>query len=138
MSEMQPVEIVKRAYELFGQGDIASFVNLLDEQVEWFSPGPSELPQAGRRHGREAVAAFFTVLDRSYEIQRFEPSRFITDGDTVVVLGTDTVRVKATGSVLDEEWAHVFTVANGRIVRFHEYVDTEPIVTDLRSARTRL
>jgi ketosteroid isomerase-like protein len=138
MSDQQAVETVKRGYELFGQGDIAGFLNLLDEHVEWYSPGPSELPTAGVRKGRQAVGDFFATLDKHYEFQRFEPRQFIAQGDTVVVLGEDTVRVKTTGTVLTEEWAHVFTLSNGRVTRFHEYMDTAGIVTDLRAAQTRL
>lgn len=98
------------------------------------TPGPVDLPTAGTRRGRDAVRQFFGTVAELFDFQRFEPKEFIAQGDRVVVLGEDTVRVKATGTVLDSEWAHAFSVKNGKIVTFNEYVDTGAIVAELRTA----
>ena len=71
---------------------------------------------------------------RNVEIERFEPQTFLADGDRVIVLGDDTARVKATGKVLTERWAHAFTLKNGKIVAFEEYMDTSAVVAELRAA----
>ena len=55
----------------------------------------------------------------------------------VVVTGDDTSRVKATGTTLEIRFVHVFTVRNGKVVAFDEYVDTSALVADLRSAQAR-
>lgn len=137
MSEQQNLEIVRRGYEAFGRGDIDTLLSLLDENVEWFSPGPSDLPTAGRRHGREEVRAFFAAVLDTFEIQQFAPETFVAQGDHVVVLGSDTARVKATGTVIDEPWAHAFELRNGKIVKFQEYLDTSATVSELRAAHAR-
>ncbi|HEX5110783.1 MAG TPA: nuclear transport factor 2 family protein [Vicinamibacterales bacterium] len=138
MSEQQNLEIVRRGYEAFGRGDIETLLSLLDENIEWRTPGPPDLPTAGVRRGRQEVGAFFAVLNQTFDIQRFEPQTFLTGGDRVVVLGTDTALVKATGKLLvDEPWAHVFTVKDGRIVGFQEYLDTGTFVTEFRAAQMR-
>ena len=124
MSEQQNIEIVRRGYEAFGHGDMNTLLGLFDEQIEWISPGPADLPTAGRRTGRQQIAEFFTVLNDTFEIQRFEPREFIAQGDRVVVTGIDTSRVKATGKVIEGEWAHIFTLKDGKVVRFQEYQDT--------------
>ena len=115
MNEQQNVEIVKRAYEAFGRGDINGLLELCEEKIEWASSGPSEMPTAGIRRGRDQVAQFFNAVDQVFEMQRFEPRQFIAQGDQVVVLGGDTVKIKATGKVLTEEWAHAFTIRNGKL-----------------------
>jgi ketosteroid isomerase-like protein len=137
MSEQQNIEIVKRGYEAFGRGDINGLTALCAETVEWASSGPSEMPTAGTRRGHAQVAEFFQAVDQLFEMQRFEPRRFVAQGDQVVVLGGDTVKVKATGKVLTEEWAHAFTIRDGKIAAFREYIDTAEVVAELRAAPAR-
>jgi ketosteroid isomerase-like protein len=137
MSQEQNVEIVRRGYEAFGRGDIDTLLSLLDENIEWTTPGPPELPTAGTRRGRQQVGEFFQLLDDVFEIQRFDAKAFISEGDRVVVLGDDTSRIKATGKVLDAQWAHVHTLKGGKIVSFQEYLDTAAVVAELRAAQVR-
>ena len=129
--------VVQRGYDAFGRGDIAGLLNLLDEDIQWVAPGPPELPTSGRRRGRQQVAEFFQGVDTLFEIQRFEPHTFVAEGDRVVVLGTETARVKATGKILDTEWAHTFTIRDGKVVAFQEYIDTAALVAELRAAQAK-
>ncbi|MGH9176085.1 MAG: nuclear transport factor 2 family protein [Vicinamibacterales bacterium] len=134
MANQENVEIVRRGYDAFGRGDIEGLVSLLDSDIEWVSPGPSDLPTAGRRHGHQQVTQFFASVNELYDFQSFEPQTFIAEDDMVVVLGQDTVVAKSTGNTFSEAWAHVFTVKDGKIVRFQEYIDTAAAVAQLRSA----
>jgi ketosteroid isomerase-like protein len=54
----------------------------------------------------------------------FEPRDFVASQDKVVVLGAQRWKVKSTGITYEDEWAHVFTIENGRITKFQEYHDT--------------
>ena len=135
MDRQQNLELVQRGYEAFGRGDLDGLLALLDESVEWRSPGPADLPTAGTRRGKQQVAEFFRALGEMLDMQRFEPQTFLADGDRVIVLGDDTARIKATGKVLDSRWAHTFTVKNGKIIGFEEYLDTAAMVAEIRSAQ---
>jgi ketosteroid isomerase-like protein len=137
MTEQQNIEIVKRGYEAFGRGDINGLLALCAENVQWVSSGPSEMPTAGIRRGHEQVGQFFKAVNDVFEIQRFEPKQFVAQGEQVVVLGEDTAKVKATGKVVTEEWAHAFTIRDGKIAAFREYIDTAVVVAELRSAHAR-
>lgn len=137
MGEQQNVELVRQGYEAFGRGDIEGLLNLLDDNIEWVSPGPPDLPTAGTRRGRQQIAEFFQTMNEVFEIQRFEPKTFVAQGDRVVVLGEDTARVRATGTIVNESWAHAFVVGNGKIVSFQEYLDTAATVAEIRAAAAR-
>jgi ketosteroid isomerase-like protein len=137
MTEQDSRALVQRAYEAFGRGDIEALLALLDEDVEWVTPGPSDLPTAGRRRGRQQVAEFFQAVNSLYDIQRFEPEAFVSEGDRVVVLGSEISRVKLTGKVLDMRWAHVFIVRNGKVAAFEEYLDMAAVVAELRQVQSR-
>jgi len=42
-------------------------------------------------------------------------------------LGTYSFRVKATRREFTSDFAHVFTIQNGKIARFQEYMDTAQV-----------
>jgi hypothetical protein len=138
MSEQQNLDVVRQGYDAFGRGDINALLNLLDENVEWITPGPPDVPTAGERRGRQAVAEFFKTLDENFEITKFETREFLAQGDRVVVFGNDTARIRATGKALDSSWVHSFVVENGKIVNFTEYGDMSAIVAELRGAAARV
>jgi ketosteroid isomerase-like protein len=128
------LDVIRRGYDAFGRGDINTLLTLFDEQIVWVAPGPPELRTSGRRVGPQAVAEFFAAVNDLFEIQRFDPQEFIAQGDRVVVLGHESARVRATGKVLESDWAHVFTLRNGKVTAFQEYFDTSEFVAELRSA----
>jgi ketosteroid isomerase-like protein len=132
MQENQNVEIVRRAYEAFGRGDMEALLSTFDEQVEWITPGAPDLPTAGRRQGRTEVAGFFKTLGDMVEIEQFVPREFIAQGDHVVVIGDEVARLRSNGKRIEVAWCHVSQIKDGRIVSFHEYFDTAPVVEALR------
>jgi uncharacterized protein len=138
MREQENLALVRQGYEAFGRADLEQLLNLLDPQVNWITSGPADLPIAGTRRGRAAVAQFFGTLLDVVDMLRFEPQEFIAHRDKVVVLGTDTVRVKATGRTIDGRWAHVVTVLNGKIVEFESISDVSALVAEVRAAEERL
>jgi ketosteroid isomerase-like protein len=124
MSEQDNVEVVRHAYENFKSGRIDALLGQMSEDVEWRLPEIEGAPFAGARKGLGQVSEFFTSLADSQDVQSFEPREFVAQGDKVVSLGTYNWRVKTTGREYGGDWAHVFTVRDGRIVGFHEYMDS--------------
>ena len=124
MSEQENTKLVQRVYGNFKGGDIKSLLDSLSDDVSWQLPEIENVPFSGKRQGREKVAQFFTSVAESQEVLQFEPQEFIAEGNKVVALGHYSWRVKSTGRVFTGNWAHVFTVQEGRIVAFHEYTDT--------------
>jgi ketosteroid isomerase-like protein len=119
---------VQQGYEAFGRGDIPALLDLLTDDVEWTLQGPSVIPFAGTRYGREGVAEFFSVLDETLEFEQFEPREIVAQGDTVVVVGIERSLSKATGRKIEHEWAHVNTLRDGKIAKFRAFEDTAAYV----------
>jgi ketosteroid isomerase-like protein len=128
------LDLVRRGYDAFGRGDIPGLLALFDEEIQWVTPGPPELATSGRRTGRQAVAEFFGSVNEVFDIQRFEPREFIAQGERVVVLGSETARVRATGTTLELDWVHAFTMRNGKVVAFQEFFDTAAVVAAMSAA----
>ena len=122
------VDVVQETYEAVGRGDIPALLDLLTDDVEWTFQGPSSIPFAGTRRGREGVAEFFSLVGETLEFLQFEPREFVAQGDTVVVLGFERNLIKPTGRTFDQEWAHVYTLKDGKIVRFQALEDTAAYV----------
>jgi ketosteroid isomerase-like protein len=134
MSEPENERVVQEMYAAFGRGDIPGVLDKLADDIEWRIAGPSELPYAGLHRGRGEVAKFFETFGRSAEFEMFEPQEYFSRGDKVVVLGHERQRVKATGLVVETEWAMVFTLSAGKIARFHNFVDTHAVAAAHRGS----
>jgi hypothetical protein len=124
MSEQENTRVAQQAYEHFKAGNIQALLDLLSDDVEWQLPEIENVPFSGARRGREQVGQFFASVNEEQEALQFEPREVIAQGDTVVALGHYLWRVQSTGRTFESDWAHAFTVREGRIVRFREYVDT--------------
>jgi uncharacterized protein len=130
MSESENVQVVKDAYAAFQRGDVQGVLALVDENVDWHAIKGAEgaAPHAGRRHGRTAVAEFFSQLAGSMEFSKFEPREFVAQGDQVAVIGEYSATVKTTGHSLASDWVMVFTLRDGKVVRFREWTDSAQLV----------
>jgi ketosteroid isomerase-like protein len=125
--------VVQQTYEAIGRGDIPALLDLLADDVRWTFQGPSSIPFAGTRRGRESVAEFFSLVGENLEFQEFEPREFVAQSDTVVVLGFERSIVKPTGRTFEQEWAHVYTLRNGKVATFLALEDTAAHVVALEA-----
>jgi len=124
MNENGNTNIVQHVYEFFRGGDIKALLHLLSDDIEWQLPEIENVPFAGKRRGHEQMGQFFASLVDTQEVQHFEPREFIAQGDKVVALGHYAWLVRSTGREFGGDFAHVFTMCNGKVIRFHEYMDT--------------
>jgi ketosteroid isomerase-like protein len=123
MSE-QNKSIVNKAYSNFKNGNINGILDLLADDVSWTLPEMEGVPFAGSRTGRDSVGEFFQSVVSTQESLTFEPRELIAEGDTVVALGSYQWRVKSNSREFGGDFAHVFTIRDGKVVAFHEYMDT--------------
>ena len=128
MSDQANVGVVQQGYEALGRGDIPALLDLMADDVDWTLQGPSVIPWAGTRRGREGVAEFFSLLGETLEFEQFEPREFVAQGDTVVVVGYERNLIKPTGRTFEQEWAHVYTLRDGKIAKFRAFEDTAAYV----------
>ncbi|HKB11358.1 MAG TPA: nuclear transport factor 2 family protein [Vicinamibacterales bacterium] len=129
MQEAQNTKVVQDAYAAFSKGDIPALLNLVADDVVWHGVygGSADVPQAGVRRGRAAVAEFFKLVGETVAFSRFEPHDFIATGDKVVTLGHYSGTVKTTGRTFDSDFAMVSTFRDGKIARFQEFTDSAAV-----------
>ena len=128
MNAQQNVELIQQAYAAYGRGDVAAVLACMSPHVEWEIPSVPALPFTGKRHGADQVAEYFRLAADLQEVRALAPKEFIAQGDKVVVLGHGAWTVKETGQDFESDWVHVFTVRDGRIAAFREFMDAHVAV----------
>jgi len=134
MNEQENTKLARQVYENFRSGDIKALLNLLSEDIEWQLPEIENVPFSGKRRGHEQMGEFFASLVDTQEVQHFDPREFIAHGDKVVALGHYAWLVKSTGREFGGDFAYVFTVHDGKVIKFHEYMDTAAVAAAHRKA----
>jgi uncharacterized protein len=125
MNEQQNLKLVQDCYAAFQRGDIQTVLNGLDNNIDWHIQGPQDIvPFIGHFHGKEQVSKFFAGLALNQQMEQFEVNHYIAQGDRVVALGHYRWKVKGTGRKYESDFAHVFTMRNGKEVAFQEYTDS--------------
>jgi len=128
MQEADNTRLVQEAYAAFGRGDIQGILDRIDDNAVWIGVygANAHVPTSGERRGKAAIAEFFKQVAEHVNFSRFEPQEFVATGDKVVALGHYTATTPVGGSV-DSDFAMVFTLRNGKVVRFQEFADSAMI-----------
>jgi uncharacterized protein len=114
MSTSQNIEATKKAYAAFSASDVETVLSNFDDDIEWWLAGNSTI--GGTYHGKNEVLGLFAKLaEKSYTTT---PTRFLGDGDDVVVL------TQATTSGESGHQVDVYTFRNGKIVKAQSFGDT--------------
>ena len=87
-------ELIQRAYDAFGRGDIPTVLGILDETIRWHVPGQS--PLSGNYVGHEQVLSFFQKsIELSQGTLRIEVHDIVASDAKVFVLCTVSATVRA-------------------------------------------
>lgn len=117
--------IVTAIYEAFGRGDVPAVLGAFDPAIEWNEAEGNPLADGNPYQGPGAVAAgVFQRLVTQLDQFTVTPLRITDGGDTVVAEGRYRGTVKASGQLVDSQFAHVWHLRNGKVVRFQQYTDT--------------
>jgi ketosteroid isomerase-like protein len=119
-------DIVKAIYAALASGDVAAALGAFDPHIQW-REAENFLYAGGNPYvGPRAVAdGVFQRLATDVENFAVLPKAFVEGGDTVLVEGRYRGNMKATGTPIDAQFAHVWQVREGKVVRFQQYTDTK-------------
>jgi ketosteroid isomerase-like protein len=109
--------------------DLPAILGLIDSKI--IVSQTELLPWGGEYVGFEGIQQFFTELYRNIDSQ-LTVEEFVEADDKVIVIGSTRGRVRATGAKFDIRVVHVWTVQDGRAVRFELHIDTPKMLEVLR------
>jgi ketosteroid isomerase-like protein len=119
------VAVIRNLYEAFGRGDIPAVLAAMSPDIVWNEAENFPYADGNPYCGPEAVlSGVFARLGGEWDAFAAIPEEYLDAGDTVVVLGRYRGTCKATGKALAAQMAHIWRVADGRITRFDQRVDT--------------
>ena len=137
MQATQNTQVVQEAYAAFGRGDVQGILDRLDDSIVWkgvYGAAP-HVPTSGERRGKTQVGEFFKQVAQSVNFSRFEPKEFIASGDKVVALGHYTATTPI-GKSFDSDFAMVFTLRDGKVIEFQEFMDSAAVNAAYTAAAT--
>jgi uncharacterized protein len=118
-------EMVQSLYDAFAKGDAGTVLGAMHDQVDWReaenSPYADHNPYIGPNRVGEGV---FGRLMADFEGYTVTPQKLVAEGDTVVALGRYTGTHRRSNKPLDAQFAHVWTIRDGKVVDFQQYTDT--------------
>lgn len=116
-------DIVKGLYDAFAKGDVPAVLGVFDPEIEWWEAEGFLYADGNPYVGPQAVAeGVFQRIVSDVENFTVVPENIIDSGNTVVVEGR--YKGKMNGTPVDAQFAHVWELRGGKVVRFQQYTDT--------------
>jgi ketosteroid isomerase-like protein len=121
----QNVELMKSLYEAFGRGDVPTVLGAMDPAIVWNEaegfPYADKNPYVGPNAVLEGV---FARLGGEWDGFSVAVEEVLDAGDTVVALGRYGGAYRKTGTRIHSQFAHVWRLRAGKVVKFQQYTDT--------------
>ena len=118
--------VVDTAYAAFAAGDVATILNLVADNVSWESP--LTLPHGGSFSGRDGVLQFFQGIGGHWASLRLTIEGIAALNDHTVIGVVKAAGERSNGSTSNYGAAHLFTIRDGAIVSFREFVNLDAIL----------
>jgi ketosteroid isomerase-like protein len=115
------VELLRPVYDKWAEGDFRAGRELLDSDIT--TVWAQDFPTAGTYHGPDGHAAAMREWLSAWTDLKLEAERFVDAGDSVVVPFVVRARGQESGAEVERRWAHVWTLHDGRVVRFEVHLD---------------
>ncbi|HWC52284.1 MAG TPA: nuclear transport factor 2 family protein [Chitinophagaceae bacterium] len=118
------LEIVRKLYDAFSRKDINAMLELLHDEVEWGEPENPYNPAGGTRNGHAGFLEWLNIGKNAEEILMLNPQRFLTDSDSVAVIGHMKCKAISTQKIYESDFVHLATIQDQKVRKFQEFFDT--------------
>jgi uncharacterized protein len=118
------VEIVRQAIDAYNREAFEEAIAWMDPEIEW-DMSRVEVPDPEVYRGFDGLQTFHNVWKESWEWLELEPQDFIETGEQVVTLVRQIGRGRLSGAEVEQRFAQLWTLRDGKIVRMEMYPDKE-------------
>ena len=123
---MTNLEIIKGIYSGNAEQIAKNLQAALAPKFEWTEA--AGFPYAGTYHSLEEVAKnVFVRLSTEWIDYRADAEGFYDAGNTIIVTGYYRGNYRKTNGRMDAAFAHIWTLENGKIVKYVQNVDTKKV-----------
>ena len=114
------VELVRRLFEVYNERSFVENADLIDPEIVW-DVSRVEVPDALSSTGRDELRGFAEGWEETFTAEHVEAEEMLDAGDQVVVMVRHRGRGKASGIEIEQQFAMVWTLREGRAVRMVMY-----------------
>lgn len=124
-------EAIKSHYAGSDRKDLGAMMAPITDKSAWTEM--AGFPYAGTYVGRDAIiAGVFKRIGDEWDGYNFALERLVDGGDTIVGIGNYTGTYKKTGKKMNARVVHVWSMDDGKVVRFEQFTDTKLVAEALR------
>jgi ketosteroid isomerase-like protein len=120
----QNVELVRKLLDIYNERSFEENAHLIDPDFVW-DVSRLQLPDGASYTGRSEFRNFVEAWQEGFAAERVEAREILDGGDHVVVIIHHRGRGKISGIEVDQRYAMVWTLRDGRAVRMDMYVTRE-------------
>ncbi|MET1036255.1 MAG: nuclear transport factor 2 family protein [Arthrobacter sp.] len=120
MGAAENAEVVRRGYEAFNAGDMATLGELFAEDAVWSVPGRGVL--SGTKHGRDAILAYFGELGARSRGSLQATVQDIVGGENHTV-GIHQSHAEINGKTMDQAAVIAFVLRDGKVTEAREFFE---------------
>ena len=121
------IDLVKAMYDAFAEGNVEGVVANFADSIVWNEAENFIYADKNPYIGADSiVAGVFARIGAEWEYWNLENKQFVSAGDDgVLVTGRYKGKNKANGKELDAQFAHVWSMKDGKATSFQQYTDTK-------------
>jgi ketosteroid isomerase-like protein len=117
------VDVVRRLFDLFNQGDLAAFFRLFHPELTYHDR--EDEPDARLYRGLEDFKGYIAGWLETFEGLRLEVEEFIDRGEEVIAVAELHGRGRGTGAQVRGSYVFLLRLRDGLIVEGREYATTD-------------
>jgi uncharacterized protein len=115
------LETVSKIYEALNKKDLPFMLSAVDPQITVSQT--DELPWGGNYQGVEGLKNFLAKLLQHTD-SKVTVDEYFEAGNQVVAIGRSAGEVRGGQTKFDVRVVHIWTINEGKIIRFEPYIDT--------------
>ena len=130
---MNTIADIERLYALLGERDYGAVMSHLTDDIVWIVADNSPFADRSPYHGiAEVRSGVFDRLTAGFNKLVFDADEIFecSGGERVVALGYYYFRFHGQAEERKAQVAHVWTIRDGRAVKFQQYLDTLQVARD--------
>ena len=130
MADHPNADLLRRGYEAFGKGDMATITELFSEDLVWHLPGNNQL--SGVHRGRDAVFAIFAKTTQlSGGTFKIKVHDVLANDEHAVALTRGTASRQ--GKQLNSLDTDVYHMSNGKVTEFWSFAEDQRLTDEFWS-----
>jgi len=118
------LELVRRLFDVYNERSFEENIDLIEPDIVW-DLSRVELPDGSTYTGRFELSGFVETWEEGFESEHVEVLEMIDAGDQVVTMVHHSGRGKLSQIEIDQRFAVVWTLRDGRAARMEAYPTRE-------------